>query len=1020
MNWTLNTKISVLFLALGACFAVGGYAALKATILPTFLEFEEEAASQNRERIAALLDQTLDDVRIMNLEYSVWDQTYDYVLGRRPQFAEENLEPSYWHAVDIHLMMIFDADGERLSAMFGHPVDNSSVDIDWALDEPLTVDHPLVRHSDPGHSITGIIKTRLGPMLVASFPILTSDGSGPVVGSLITGQILTHDKVAEIGEQASTVVHFYSTDLTRAEPRVARAVGRLIESGNHALVEVHDGAIYSYELLQDIFGQPAGVLEIVSPREISQIGVATVRAAGWSLAAASAVFLLAALRFMNGLIIGPIRRLTDTILSIQETGDLSVEIGHKSNDEVGVLAREFNILTDRLDNARGDLEAARDEALESVRAKSEFLARMSHEIRTPMNGVLGMTELLRDTPLNLKQQRFAQTIYDSAESLLTIINDILDFSKMEAHSIRLEEVDVDMQTLIEETLDGVATSASARNIELVNQARLDLDCAVKSDPVRLRQVLTNLLANGIKFTHEGEVVLIANTGEHSVDRVSIHFEVRDTGIGIKPESQQEIFSAFTQEDGSTTRLYGGTGLGLAISRQLVEMMGGTLTVDSTPGEGSSFSFTLSLRKGEAIDSKPGGHHQHIAGSRALIVDDNATNREILEHQLNGWRASTDSAVSADDALEKLEAAVASGEIYDFAILDVHMPEKDGIQLAEAIRLNPALKELRLVVLSSVAESVSDKKMSELCISNQLTKPVRQAHLYDALVDMLNGSGSASVARPLRRAKQMMSGRILLAEDNPVNRMVAANILENLGLEVVVAENGEEALQKLENESIDLVLMDCQMPKMDGFEATRAIRGHESANGRRVPIVALTANALEGDREKCLESGMDEYMSKPFTSEEIQEVLSLFLDSSSGSAPSTHRGDPVLAKPQPSVDQQALDRRVIDGLIDMQQPGDDSFFTSVIETYLQSAIEAKGRLSEAIAANDAGRVVEIAHALKSSSANLGAMNLANMCKRIERMAREENLAAIAEAHEHFVCEIERVFSALRLEMESAAA
>lgn len=1013
MTWTLNKKIAALFVLLGACFALGGYAALKGTVLPAFLEFEEVAARQTQERIESLLEQAIEDVRITNLEYSAWDQTYDYVNGNRPEFVEENMDPDYWTAADIHLMAVFDVGGQRLSAIFGHPDDASAVDIDWAFDQPLSGDHPLLQIRSVDDSLMGIVSTRLGPMLVTSFPIVTSDGAGPIAGTFITGQVLTAEAIDDIARRVSAAVRFYPTDMATAPPRISTAVSQLMQSGSQATLSVREEAIYGYELLLDIAGEPVGILEIVSPREISQIGAATVRAAGWALAGASIVFLLSALLFMNGFIVGPIRRLTDAILSMQETGDLSAGLTHKSSDEVGVLASEFNVLTERLGTTQQQLEEARDDALESVRAKSEFLARMSHEIRTPMNGVLGMTELLRETPLNPKQQRFTGTIHDSAESLLNIINDILDFSKMEADKVRLEAIDVDLQNLLEETLDGIATTAASKGVELINLARLGLDCSVKTDPVRLRQVLLNLLGNAVKFTDEGEIALVATATDSDDGGVTVTFEVRDTGIGIQPDKQEEIFSSFTQEDGSTTRLYGGTGLGLAISRQLVELMGGELTVESTPGHGSTFSFSLAMARGPELAADDEVAKQPIAGSRALIVDDNATNREILEHQLGGWHAITGCAASADEAIEKLEAAVAADEPYDFAILDVHMPEKDGIELAETIRENPDLHMLRLIVLSSVAESVSEERISSLCISAQLTKPVRQSHLRQALNSMLGESNSsASKSDTAKTRKPTFTGTVLLAEDNGVNRLVAVSMLESLGIKVVVAEDGEEAVAKAEDSAIDLVLMDCQMPRMDGFDATRTIRQQEADETRsRIPIVALTANALEGDRERCLDAGMDEYLSKPFTAEQLQSVLAEFLDKQRQAvAPASKTEAPASQTPP-------IDRQVLDTLAGMQPPGDEDFVASVIRTYLDTASESRQHLLEAIAAGDAARIASVAHSLKSSSGNLGAIPLADLCLKLEQMGRSKNLDEVSGTHEQFEHEVERVFAELRREIDA---
>ncbi|MDX1482352.1 MAG: response regulator [Woeseiaceae bacterium] len=1010
----MSRKIAILFVTLGLALGVGGYAALKTTVFPTFVEFEQDAARRTLERAGEMYRADLKGLEIMNIEYSAWDQTYDYVNGLRPEYLRESMDPEYWHSVDTHLMMIFDAGGQLLYGSLIHPTDGSRLNLDAAFESPLEPDHPLVNHADEESAVSGLVRTRLGIMLVVSYPILKSDGNGPIAGSLVSGQLLTDEKLAEYSRRLSAELIVHSMQDPVAGTRTAAALDRLAESDAPLLIDGDEYAMRTYTIVRDILDQPIGLLEVITSREISAIGAATIRAAGWSLGAAGAFFLLTALLFTNRSIVAPIGRLTDKILKIRETGDLSIEIDDHGRDEVGLLASEFRALTQRLGESQRELEAARDDALELARTKSEFLARMSHEIRTPMNGVLGMTELLRDTPLNPKQQRFARTIHDSALSLLDIINDILDFSKIESGKLRLDWIDVDLQELLEETVESVATSAAVKGIELINQTRLGLDTAVRTDPGRLRQVLTNLLANAIKFTDEGEVVLMASVSDADGGKLRIDFEVRDTGIGIKPEKQKIIFDSFTQEDGSTTRNYGGTGLGLAICRQLIEMMNGELSVQSEPGAGSTFAFTLVMEKGRALETRSQKQLTPIAGRRILVVDDNATNREILEQQLGGWRALTETADSAQAGLERLAAARAAGTPFDLAILDIHMPGTDGIELAESIRANDDYRDLKLVILSSIAESIGDDQVAALDISAQLAKPVRQSDLYDALFMVLAGEeAAASLSRSKLREARALSGTILLAEDNAVNRMVAAGMLESMGLDVIMARDGDEAVRQAANDEVDLILMDCQMPETDGFEATRMIREREAAEGlEKLPIIALTANALKGDRERCLDAGMDEYLSKPFTSEQLHAVLSGFLGDRPVAAAEANTEATVVMDDRHAASKPAVDRRALQALAELQQPHDDEFVASVVAAFCEGAEESRARMSEAVAAQDAARIADIAHGLKSSSANVGATVLSSICAQLETQVREDRLKESSELHEIFEREMARVLEVLR--------
>jgi two-component system, sensor histidine kinase and response regulator len=684
-----------------------------------------------------------------------------------------------------------------------------------------------------------------------------------------------------------------------------------------------------------------------------------------------------------------------------------VPLYNRSGSVTGIIGISRDV--SKLKEAEVALEQARDAALETARIKSEFLANMSHEIRTPMNAITGMTDLLRDTTLDEEQREFVDTIRGSTDTLLGIINDILDFSKIEAGKLSIETLDFDLRELIEDTVEMLAQRAQAKRVELVYVIDDDVPTRLRGDGRRVGQVLANLLSNAVKFTERGEVVVrVAKVHEKS-DSVRIRLSVTDTGIGIPSKTLPLIFKAFTQADGSTTRKYGGTGLGLAISKQLVEAMKGQISVESSAGQGSTFWFELPFEK-QPKDTEPDDALPDFRRLRVLVVEDNATNRGTLQHQLDRWKIRSGTATDATEALKEMRAAATSGDPYTIVLIDMQMPGMDGMTLARAIRTEPNLPSARVLLLTPFGQRLDPELMDETGISQCLIKPLKQSRLLDALVNTTPKSSpraagvpSEGVAPPSAMQKNREPLRILLAEDNAVNQKLALRQLQKLGYAAQAVGNGAEVLQEVERFPYDVILMDCQMPEMDGYEVTQRIREFERKSaGQRAPayIIAVTAHALEGDRERCLSAGMNDYLTKPLHIAQLDAGLARAI-----------RRRPVAQHSQPT-----LDPVCIAGLKELREPGLPDPLLELAGLFNREADACMARIRQGLKDRDTKLASRSAHSLKGSASNLGAHRLATLCASVEGNAANGEWDRVGEQVEEVHEELKRVREALAAEIK----
>jgi signal transduction histidine kinase/ActR/RegA family two-component response regulator/HPt (histidine-containing phosphotransfer) domain-containing protein len=848
----LRSKTLLIIILTFAALLLVLYGASRSIMLNSFARLEKQSVDSNLERVKSAINESLGNLNTEAGDYAGWDDTYAFVVDHNQKYITSNLSAETFSKLHLDLLLYVDQHGRLVQGQEFDQEKGAFVPLQPALLRQILNNQRLIRHQQTTDALSGMLMLSDGPMLVASRPIITSQYTGPIRGALIMGRRLNSTELKRLADLTHLTLSLAPFHDPAAPADFAAVMSTLERQGGKRIVPLDEGSIAGYVLLRDIDEHPSLVLRVLMERDIYNQGKAAMIYMIVALLVIGGVFTFAILTILERLVLDRVLQLNDEINSIGASGNLEARVLVGGNDELTNLGFSLNGMLDALQRSQDELKLAKEVAESASRAKSQFVSNMSHEIRTPMNGVIGMADLLMTTELNPTQRGYAEAVRDSAQALLHIVNGILDMAKIEAGRLELEEVPFDPAAVARQVTDLLRPSATQKGVACILDLVTGLPRAVMGDPHRLRQVLMNLAGNGVKFTNRGEVCLRVMAGDERDGRVVLTFIVCDTGVGISPEKISQIFEPFTQGDNSTTRRFGGTGLGLSIARQLVDMMGGTIGVDSTPGRGSIFRVTIPLP---------------VAPADAVVV--------ATDHPCRG----------------------------------------------------------------------------------KLT---------------------------WRRGAQ-----ILVAEDNPVNAQIAEAMLTGFGCQVTLAGNGIEAISACEKRAFDLIFMDCQMPGMDGFAATRYLRQREEEDGTpRPPIIALTAHVSEGSKEECLQAGMDDYLGKPFVRDDMAAVLARWLPAEEGEPTVPHEVQPVLSAGEGGLDPEALHNLL--ALADPTRPG---AVGRIVVIYLEGGEGYLVALRQGVERGDRILLERTGHTFKSSSAGVGAIRLSALLNTLEERAPQGEMSEL---------------------------